>query len=288
MKIYVDGVPYGERDARISLLDRGMRAGLGLRGHFLCRDGAFFALDGRLEQMQSAAKELALPFPWELPDIKESLAVTYDMNGFDGREALLELILTAGAEPKGKVDGEKPPEEEEFFAQPAHAVTAKKIVRQERQPVRLELLRDSDLSAATVLRERYLLGQTTTALARARAGAGAILLGSDGNVAACTEGELFAVTDGHLWAPEAPYGTVDRSNALELLSDLERPCAVRSVRPKELNGVSECFLLTDDWELVPVGAIGKAVVGSGKAGPVAAALAEDLPKKLWAKAKAPF
>ncbi|MDR0340326.1 MAG: hypothetical protein LBH53_02060 [Puniceicoccales bacterium] len=300
MKTYVDGVPYGDHDAHISLWDRAVRAGLGLRARFLCREGSFFAFDELLKQLQSAAKELNVPFPWELSAIKEALAATYDMNGFDGKEALLELILTAGAQPAGdekasteeEVKKEKKKEKEaateKFCAPPALVVLAEEMLRTERPPIRLELLKDGDLSAFTVLRERYLLGQTTTALARAKAGGGGILLGTDGNVAACTEGELFAVSDGNLWAPEIPLATVERTVALELLSELERPCAVRTVRQKELNGVSECFLLTDRWEVIPVEAIGKAVIGSGKAGPVTVAVAADLLKKLWAKAKAPF
>jgi branched-chain amino acid aminotransferase len=301
VKIYIDGTLYAAEDGKVPVLDRGFLLGLGVRESFVCRAGKFYHLDGRLGQMRAVAQEFGVAFPEDVGALKEALAVTYDMNGFDGREALLELILSGGGEPERteetpKKEGRaKKKELEKLPTVP----TATVIIPREWVPptvpleeVSLALLDPSPVSGEAVLRERNLLGAVGTTLARTAAKAKeaeeALLVDGNGFVTACTGGEVFIVRDSCILTPEFTVDTFRRNLLSTLLADMGHACTGQRLKLRDFAGASECFFLTDLRAVRPVSALDGKSYGDGKAGPVASALAPALTEKLEADSSAPF
>jgi branched-subunit amino acid aminotransferase/4-amino-4-deoxychorismate lyase len=284
VKIYVDGALYGEGDARISVLDAGFRFSVGLRGRFICRGGKFFRLNRRLEWLKEAAAKIPMDFRWSIADVAEAMAATYDMNGFDGDGALLELILTAGnPAPNGDGDDGK--------NGGSMVIIAEKISDGDDgvKPLRLAALDGSKLSPAMIVEERQRISCGETAMAKALSGAdGAIVLSPDGTVGACSEGELFAVSDGRVWAPEFSQKSAIWDIAAELLCEIQHPCATRQAKMRDISGAAECFVLDELFTLRPVGAIGNGSIGDGKIGAISAEIGEALAKKISGEFKEPF
>lgn len=96
MKVFLNHALYEPEDAKISIFDRSFREGIGLEERFLCLGGKFYALEAQLQRMQERAAELHLPFEWDIDDIKEALAATYEMNHWTEKIALLRCMLTSG------------------------------------------------------------------------------------------------------------------------------------------------------------------------------------------------
>lgn len=96
MKVFLNHALYEPEDAKISIYDRSFREGVGLEERFLCLGGKFYALEAQLQRMQERAAELHLPFEWDINDIKEALAATYEMNHWTEKVALLRCMLTSG------------------------------------------------------------------------------------------------------------------------------------------------------------------------------------------------
>jgi branched-subunit amino acid aminotransferase/4-amino-4-deoxychorismate lyase len=269
VKVYIDGRLYAEEDAKIRVLSAGVRDGQALRERFVCRAGKFFHLDSRLEQLRVVGEELDLTIDWDMAVVKEALAVTYDLNGLDGLDALLELIIAAGDKENGT----------------SVVVTAEKwppnIVK---EAIALAALENFPMDGELLLLERNLLGRTGTRIARAMArekeADEALLFDGDGCISACTGGEIFAVREQCIWIPEIKRRPIIGQLAIELFDDLEVKTNVQKLKLRDLQAASECFLLNDLCEVVPIGTIGGKACGDGNPGVKTRSFAKDLADKL--------
>ncbi|MDR2668235.1 MAG: aminotransferase class IV [Puniceicoccales bacterium] len=291
MKIYVDGTFYGEGDACISVLDKGFRFGMGLRGRFICRGGKFFRLDEHIDWLKAVAEKNDVEFSWDIPELKESMAATYDANRFGKKTAAVELILTAGAaEPSAKRSNRK---SKNSVAPGSVVILAEELSDTKAAvPIKLGHVDDQAISAMAIAEERSRLcrGETLRVkrLAAADGAVGGVVMGPGGAVCACSEGELFAVSDGRPWVADGSPASFVKTVALELLEEIDYPCAIRPAKLRDMASAAECFVINDLFELLPVSAIGKNSFGDGNIGSVTAAIGEALAKKIGGKLKDPF
>jgi branched-chain amino acid aminotransferase len=235
----------------------------------------FFHLAERLHRLREIADELAVPFPYDEKDIREALAVTYDMGGGEGRDVVLELLLIAGAKTAGgAISDSVAVIPENRPSGPAKAAEA----------VPLASLASFPMAGSALLLERSLSARMGTCLARARAmqqGAReAILLDQDGFIGACTGGELFIVRENGIWMPELARLPASTAFSLELLGDMEVKVGVQKLKLRDLKAAKECFLLNELEEIVPVASIDGSPIGGGKAGTQTTTLALDFAARL--------
>jgi branched-chain amino acid aminotransferase len=306
MKIFIDGTLYGEEDAKVSVLGEAFLHGLGVRDYFGCRDGKFFCLDARLDQLEATARGVPMSFQWNRGDIKEALSVTYDMNGFNGRDALLELLLCSGST---SVENCQPSDDDEDDT----AVVKKKesasnygetkpsivVIPREHtfqsEPlpgVKLVSLNGADSGGDLLAKERFLLGSLATALVRRMAkekgGSEAILTNVDGFVYACSGGEIFIVSDGSILSPRTSTNARWWSVVSELLSDIGKGCSTQRLKLRDFSAASECFFLNNLGDICPVLLLNGEPIGDGKIGPIAPAIASDLSDKIRSSSKPAF
>jgi branched-subunit amino acid aminotransferase/4-amino-4-deoxychorismate lyase len=316
MKIYIDGALYAERDAKISISDDSFLSGRGVREHFVCRGGMFFHLDERLEYLKAFAAELKMEFPWQFGDIKEALASTYDMNEFNGDDALLTLIFSAGASPcccactagTGSDEKEKSaiPEEVNEDEKPAQEakssqktpktkcgytpessmiILAKALLRKEASNAPLVSLESFLLGDKILQWERYTLGKLGTFLAQEEAkqkkADGAILADANGVIHGCTKGDLFAMSDGGIFTPalDRPWFLGKFLHPILPEGD-DMKVTEKQLRVQDLAAANECFLIRPCGKIVPVVKINGTPVGDGNAGPVTKIIITSLPQKI--------
>jgi branched-subunit amino acid aminotransferase/4-amino-4-deoxychorismate lyase len=320
MKVYINGALYAERDAKISILDDSFSSGRGIREHFVCREGTFFHLDERLEYLKTFAAELKMEFPWPLGDIKEALASTYDMNKFNGGDALLTLIISAGASQcccagsseKGKrasnEETKSAPEKAAEEAKPAQetkptekaakaecghtaAVTPSLIVlakaHSREEPVNASLvsLENFPLGDKILQWERYTIGKLGTFLAQAaarqKAADGAILADTNGIICGCTKGDLFAISGKDIFTPALDRPWLPGKFLHPILPEAgDMKVTEKQLRLQDLSSTSECFLIRPCGKVVPVVKVNDTSVGDGNTGPITKIIATCLPQKM--------
>jgi branched-subunit amino acid aminotransferase/4-amino-4-deoxychorismate lyase len=309
MKIHINGALYAERDAMISVLDDSFLSGRGIRECFVCREGMFFHLDERLEHLKTFASELRMEFSWPIGDIKEALANVYDINKFDGKDALLTLILSAGsnachcpcsntkagenvklaeeAESAGETKVPAKPSKSECgaVAAPSLIITAKPLSQEEPADISLALLERFSLGDKILQWERYTLGKVGTFLARMEAkqktASGAILTDANGIICGCTEGDLFAIAGNDIFTPALDRPWFLGKFLYPILPETDdMKVTEKQLRIQDLSAATECFLIRPCGKIVPVAKIGDITIGNGNERTVTKIISTCLPQKI--------
>jgi branched-chain amino acid aminotransferase len=99
----------------------------------------------------------------------------------------------------------------------------------------------------------------------------AIMLNEQGYVAECTGDNLFLVKNGMLLTPLISDGALDgitRSVIIQLAAQLAVPVVERSLTRYDIFTADECFLTGTAAEVIPVVALDRRVIGTGKPGPL--------------------
>jgi branched-chain amino acid aminotransferase len=99
----------------------------------------------------------------------------------------------------------------------------------------------------------------------------AVMLNEQGYVAECTGDNLFIVKDGTLHTPLVSDGALNgitRAVIIDLAAELGVPFRERSLTRYDIFIADECFLTGTAAEVIPVVALDRRAIGSGKPGPL--------------------
>ena len=106
----------------------------------------------------------------------------------------------------------------------------------------------------------------------------AVMLTTDGYVSECTGENLFAVRAGTVTTPPpATMSALDgitRDSVMTIASDLGFEVREQAMRRTDLYVADELFMSGTAAEIVPVSSVDDRVIGEGRPGPVAKAIAE--------------
>jgi branched-chain amino acid aminotransferase len=103
----------------------------------------------------------------------------------------------------------------------------------------------------------------------------AILLNHRGELAECSQSNLFAVRDGIVLTPPLDAGLLEgvtRNFLFEVGADIGVPVREAVLREADLGQVDELFITSTTREVIPVVRVGDQTIGSGRPGPIAARL----------------
>ena len=103
----------------------------------------------------------------------------------------------------------------------------------------------------------------------------AILLNHRGELAECSQSNLFAVRDGVVLTPPLNAGLLEgvtRNFLFDLGAEIGVPVREAVLRPADLEQVDELFITSSTRELIPVVRVDTRPVGSGQPGPIASRL----------------
>jgi branched-chain amino acid aminotransferase len=244
--IYLNGaiVPAGQ--ARIDPFDRGFTLGDGLFETLRAYGGRPFRLADHLERMETAAKALAIPLPFDMPAVAAAIDELLRANGHDQGDAAVRITLSRGTGPRGLA----PPEDPQPTLLISTAVYS--ALPDACSAVTVDIRRNE----GSPLSRMKSLGALDNVLAAGRAAKGgadeAILANNAGFIACGARANLFALVGGRLVTPPIRDGAlpgIARRVVLEIAATMGLAGQEISLRPVELERADEVWLTNSLFEV---------------------------------------
>jgi branched-chain amino acid aminotransferase len=286
--VNVNGRVFDQERAVISVFDHGFLYGEGIYETLRTYNGQPFLFDRHMRRLRNSANMLALQVPLSDADIDRRFRETMQSAGLgDGpeREAYIRILVTRGI---GDLTYDP-------AACPTPSVVV--IVKPNVSPPRdvfergvmvslVGVVRNHPGSVNPLIKSNNLLNNALAMQQAFRSGGyEGVMRNYRGELAECTQSNLFVVKNGTAFTPPLDAGLLPGITR-EFLFELgaENNIAVREqvLRDADLFGADEAFLTSTTRELVPIVQVDDRTVGSGAPGPITRALLDAYRKKAHA------
>ena len=277
--VYVDGKFFEKSKAVVSVFDHGLLYGDGIFEGIRAYNGSVFRLVDHIDRLYDSAKSIHLKIPLTKHELTEAVLETMRKNQL--RDAYIRLVVTRGTGDLG-VDPSLCKTPTVFIiAEPM----ASALGPREPRVVSMMVSSYRRDSVDATSHEIKSLNYMNSILAKIEANGGgaddAILLDHRGFVSEATVTNVFVVKGGKVSTPTSAAGIlhgITRDRILKLCADLGVDVSERDVTPFELYTADEVFLVGTKSEILAVGSIGGAKVGSGGPGPLTRRLYQEFSK----------
>jgi branched-chain amino acid aminotransferase len=286
--VNVNGRVSGQKDAVVSVFDHGFLYGEGVYETLRTYNGQPFLFERHMQRLRTSAGMLALAVPLTDGEIDRRFRETVRAAGLGdapSREAYIRILVTRGVgelsyDPSGCPDPtvvvivkpqiDPPPE---VFASGVR-VALVPVVRNHPGSVSPLIKSNNLLNNALAMQEAF-----------RRGGYEGIMRNYKGELAECTQSNLFIVKDGAALTPPIDAGLlagITRAFLFEVGAEIGVPVREAVLRDADLFGADECFLTSTTRELVPIVKVDDSVIGSGAPGPITQALLDGYRRKAQA------
>jgi branched-chain amino acid aminotransferase len=278
--VFVNGRVTAEADAVVPVFDHGFLYGEGV--YEVCRTyhGQPFLLDRHLTRLRASAGLIALPVPYDDDAFAEHIRATMAVAELlpwrpGGPDAYIRLLLTRGV---GELT---------YDPSACKSPTLVIIARQHHAPppkayeegvgvAIVPIQRNAPEALNPLIKSNNLLNNAL-AMQRAIAEGGfeAVMRNHLGELAECSQSNLFLVSRGQVQTPPLRAGLlagITRQLVLEICDDEGIPREERTLGDEDLFRADEAFLTSSTREIVPIVRVDRAVIGDGRPGPVTARL----------------
>ena len=256
-------------EAVVSVFDHGFLYGDGVYETLRTYHRRPLLLDRHLARLRASAARLALDVPLTDGDLERRIQDTMAEVHPSG-EVVLRVMITRGVGELSYDPAACPTPTVVIIARPHHDVAASRI----RDGVRLviaSVLRNHPRSVDPGIKSNNLLNNVLAMHEAVREGADeAVLLNHRGELAECSQSNLFVVRDGVVLTPPLDAGLLEgvtRNYLVEIGQDLGITMREAAVREADLAHVDEMFITSTTREVVPVVEVGGRIIGSGRPGP---------------------
>jgi branched-chain amino acid aminotransferase len=271
MWAYVNGAFVPDRDAVVSVHDRGFRYGDGVFDTLRVYDGRPFLLDEHVGRLVASSKTLGIGGLPPENALSALIREVISRNGFSN--ALIRTTVSRGVSDGWEPDPAARPSVvvvgRAFSGYPDHlyrdgasiVVTTIRIPASPLDPVLKSLNRLPQIQAK---RE-----------AMARGADEAVLCTDTGLVAEGSVSNIFCVDAGRIITPPASVGLlpgVTRGVVIDLARREGLACDEAPFGPEDLQGADEVVLTSTGMEVMPVTRVDGRPIGGGRPGPIASAL----------------
>jgi branched-chain amino acid aminotransferase len=286
--VNVNGRVSGQTDAVVSVFDHGFLYGEGVYETLRTYNGQPFLFERHMQRLRTSAGMLALAVPLTDGEIDRRFRETVRAAGLGdarSREAYIRILVTRGVgelsyDPSGCPDPtvvvivkpqlDPPPD---VFANGVR-VALVPIVRNHPGSVSPLIKSNNLLNNALAMQEAF-----------RRGGYEGIMRNYKGELAECTQSNLFIVKGGAALTPPIDAGLlagITRAFLFEVGAEIGVPVHEAVLRDADLFGADECFLTSTTRELVPIVKVDDRVIGSGAPGPISQALLDGYRRKAQA------
>ena len=273
MIIYIDGKFYGERDARISVLDHGLLYGDGIFEGIRAYNSRVFRLKDHIDRLFYSAKAILLTIPMSRAELTKAVVQTCRRNKI--RDGYIRLVVTRGVGTLGLNPNR--------CKNPTVIIIAGKIqlypaelYQQGMEIVTVPTVRNLHSALNPAIKSLNYLNNILAKIEANQAGCEeAVLLNADGYVSECTGDNIFIVKEEHLMTPPLSAGAlygITRRVVMDIAAQSGLKVSEPNLTRYDLFNADECFLTGTGAEVVPVVKIDGRVIGSGKPGAVTASL----------------
>lgn len=281
MVVYLDGKYVDSTEAKVSVFDHGLLYGDGVFEGIRIYGGNVYRLDEHLERLEMSAKAIMLSVPLERAAMAEAVLETCRRNQL--ADGYIRLVITRGAGDLGLAPWlcEKPTlfiiASKISLYPPEYYENGLSIVTVPTRRIAPDAL------PPTVKSLNYLNNILAKIEARQAGALEAIMLNQQGYVAECTADNIFIIQKGTIITPAASAGAlkgITRGSIFDIARELSIPIREADMTRYDVWCADECFLTGTGAEVIPVVKLDGRVIGTGKPGPITAAVLKSFRRRV--------
>src|SRR5436190_17281598 len=280
--VNVNGRVFDQEHAVISVFDHGFLYGEGVYETLRTYNGQPFLFDRHMRRLQASAGMLALDVPLGDAAIDARCRDTMRIAGLGEAEAYIRILVTRGI---GDLTYD-------LAACPASSIVV--IVKRHQEPppdvfergvtvALVAIVRNHPDTVNPRIKSNNLLNNALAMQEAFRRGAfEGVMRNYKGELAECTQSNLFVVKDGVALTPPLDAGLlpgITREFLFEVGADAGIAVRDAVLHDDDLFGADEAFLTSTTREAVPIVQVDERIIGSGNPGPVTRALLEGYRRK---------
>jgi len=286
--VNVNGRVSDQAHAVISVFDHGFLYGEGIYETLRTYNGQPFLFDRHMQRLRTSAGMLALSVPLSDAQIDQRFRETVSAAGLGGetqREAYIRILVTRGI---GELtyDPAATPDPSVIVIVKPHADPPRDVFERGVKVALVPIVRNHPGSVNPLIKSNNLLNNALAMQeAYRRGGYEGVMRNFRGELAECTQSNLFIVKNGAALTPPIDAGLlagITRAFLFEVGSDAGIPVREAVLGDDDLFDADESFLTSTTREVVPIVKVDDRTIGAGKPGPVTLALLEGYRKKAHA------
>lgn len=271
--IYLNGKLVPLKEAKVSVLDRGLQYGDGVFESLRTYNQKPFLLEQHLKRLLKGAKLLRIrPLP-SLAQLKIAAFKTLAANNF--KESYIKIIITRGEAKKHGLNSKnaagKPNiiilvEEQKPYPKAIFSKGWKAIISSVVRP---------DVPTSRIKSLCYLDNILAKIEAQKSGADEAFLLDERGNIVEGTVSNIFIIKYSTIYTPskDSPIlSGLTRNLVIKLAKQSAFRVVEKAISPKELYSADECFVSFSGAGIVPISKIWNKKIGSGQCGPLTSSL----------------
>jgi len=283
--VNVNGRVFDQEHAAISVFDHGFLYGEGVYETLRTYNGEPFLFDRHMRRLRKSAGMLALDVPLTDAEIDARFRDTMRVAGLGdraGREAYLRILLTRGIGELTYDTTATPTPSVVVIAKP-HVEPPADVFERGVKVSLVPIVRNHPGSVNPLIKSNNLLNNALAMQeAFRRGGFEGVMRNYRGELAECTQSNLFVVSNGEALTPPIDAGLlpgITREFLFEVGRDAGIPVREAVLRDEDLLGADESFLTSTTREVVPIVQVDDRQIGSGRPGAITRALLEGYRRK---------
>ena len=284
--VYVNGTIRPAADAVVPVFDHGFLYGEGIYETLRTYGREPFLFGPHVERLRHSARLMALPVPFSDRELEGRLRETMAAEAGSG-ELYLRILLTRGV---GELSYDPA-----VCPVPTLVIIVKPLVPHDERTftegIRLALVsvrRNHPDALNPAIKSNNLVNNALAMQEAQRSGAHeALMLNQAGEIAECSQSNVFLVIDGAVVTPPIAAGLlpgVTRQFVLDLAGELGVPAREARLVPADLERAREVFITGTTREITPVRAIDDRPIGPGRPGPMTVQLHSAFRRRIGAPA----
>ncbi|HXI26932.1 MAG TPA: aminotransferase class IV [Vicinamibacterales bacterium] len=278
--VNVNGRISDQDHAVVSVFDHGFLYGEGVYETLRTYNGQSFLFDRHMTRLRRSADMLVLTVPLSDAEIEARFRETVAAAGLgnaSGREAYIRILVTRGVGELTYDPTACPTASVVVIVKPHVEVPVDWVERGVRVSL-VGVVRNHPSSVNPLIKSNNLLNNALAMQeAFRRGGVEGVMRNYRGELAECTQSNLFVVKNGAALTPPLDAGLlpgITRAFLFEVGADRGIPVREQVLRDEDLLGADEAFFTSTTRELVPIVHVDERTIGSGRPGPVTLALLE--------------
>jgi branched-chain amino acid aminotransferase len=283
--VNVNGRTSDQEHAVISVFDHGFLYGEGVYETLRTYNGQPFLFDRHMQRLRNSAGMLALSVPLDDAAIDARFRETMraaNLGDAPGGEAYIRILVTRGI---GELtyDPAATPNPSIVVIVKPHVAPSREIFERGVTVSLVPIVRNHPGSVNPLIKSNNLLNNALAMQeAFRRGGYEGVMRNYRGELAECTQSNLFIVKNGAALTPPLDAGLlpgITRAFLFEVGDTRGIPVREAVLRDDDLFGADEAFLTSTTREVVPIVKVDDRPIGSGVPGPVTQALLDGYRKK---------
>jgi branched-chain amino acid aminotransferase len=283
--VNVNGRVSDQEHAVISVFDHGFLYGEGVYETLRTYNGQPFLLDRHMRRLRKSAGMLSLSVPLTDAEIDARFRETMGAAGLGdgpGRDAYIRILVTRGI---GELtyDPAATPHPSIIVIVKPHVDPSREVFERGVTVALVPIVRNHPGSVNPLIKSNNLLNNALAMQeAFRRGGYEGVMRNYRGELAECTQSNLFIVKNGAVLTPPIDAGLlagITREFLFEIGAEAHIPVREAVLHDADLFGADEAFLTSTTREVVPIVRVDDRTIGLGKPGPVTHALLEGFRRK---------